>query len=82
MTDNVEATTTPDGPQPPVISVVSGSPGPEEVAALVAVLSAASGGGDAGDAPRRASNWSAPGGRMRQGHAHGHGAWRGSALPR
>ncbi len=82
MTDNVAGTTTPDGPQPPVIAVVSGSPSAEEVAALVAVLSAASGGGAAGDAPRRASNWSAPGGRMRHGHTHGYGAWRGSALPR
>jgi hypothetical protein len=82
MTDHAAATDPDQSPAHPVVRVVAGSPSAEEVAALVAVLSAVAGGDHPGDSPRRASNWSAPGGRMRHTHAHGYGAWRGSALPR
>ena len=65
------------------IRVVAGRPTPAEIAALVAVLSAAGGGGEAdGGGGRSGSAWSSPGGRMRHTHSHGFGAWRGSALPR
>ncbi len=65
------------------IRVVAGRPTPAEIAALVAVLSAAGAGGDGdGGGGRSGSAWSSPGGRMRHTHHHGYGAWRGSALPR
>jgi hypothetical protein len=70
-------------PEPPLVTVVSGSPTEEEIAALIAVLSAVSGGDDGGGMPgRNGSRWAAPSSRMRPMHGHGYGAWRGSALPR
>ena len=50
----------------------------EEVAVLVAVLAAASGGGEPADTPEP-SGWAAHGRSMRGPHHHGRGAWR-SAL--
>lgn len=68
-------------PQPPALRVISGNATAEEVAALVAVLSAASAGGAEEATPRR-SLWTdsarVPGARL----APGPGAWRASALPR
>jgi hypothetical protein len=63
-------------PAPPAI-VVHGAATPEQVAALVAVLSAASGGdAPAGDAP--ASTWAAHAAAMRHPLSHGPAAWRTS----
>ncbi|WP_299051085.1 acyl-CoA carboxylase subunit epsilon [uncultured Nocardioides sp.] len=67
--------------QAPVLRVVKGDPTPEQLAALVAVLAAASGGGEA-PAARRPSEWSRPGRRLRTPHHPGPGAWRASGLPR
>ena len=67
-------------PQPPVLRVITPSATPEEVAALVAVLSAL-GGGEA-PAPRPRSQWSHPERRVRRPLPHGPGAWRASGLPR
>ncbi|MCH1866412.1 acyl-CoA carboxylase subunit epsilon [Nocardioides sp. CFH 31398] len=68
-------------PSPPFLRVVKGDPTPEELAALVAVVAAASGGGEA-PAPRRPSEWSRPARRLRTPHQAGPGAWRASGLPR
>ncbi|TWP32330.1 acyl-CoA carboxylase subunit epsilon [Leekyejoonella antrihumi] len=58
-----------DQSPPPVLRVVRGDATPEEIAVLVAVLSAAAGGPDSSAPPR--STWS---GRNRA-------SWRGSGLP-
>lgn len=67
--------------QPPLLRVVSGNATPEEIAAIVAVLTAASAGDQATPAPRR-SLWTdsarVPGSRL----SPGPGAWRASSLPR
>ncbi|WP_212721591.1 acyl-CoA carboxylase subunit epsilon [Nocardioides dongxiaopingii] len=52
---------------------------PEEVAALVAVLSAL-GGGEA-PAPRRRPAWGSPHRQVRRTLPHGPGGWRTSTLP-
>ena len=57
--------------------VVHGEATPEQVAALVAVLSAASGGGDTASKDRL-STWAAHAAAMRQPVSHGPGAWRTS----
>lgn len=59
----------------PVIEVV-GDATPEQVAALVAVLSAAAGAAATDEAPaRHTSAWSAPAGLVRRPVAPGPGAW-------
>ncbi|GAB3590503.1 hypothetical protein GCM10027446_05440 [Angustibacter peucedani] len=72
----------PEAPQPaepPVaLRVVRGEPTSEELAALVVVLAASAGGGEAPAAPR--SVW-ASSGRARAPLASGPGAWRASSLP-
>jgi hypothetical protein len=64
---------------PPLLRIVKGDPTPEELAALVTVVSAMAAGaaGDAKPAPR--PEWSAPHRRVRGTHRHGAGAWRASA---
>ena len=64
------------------LQVIHGDPTPEELAALVAVLTARAGAaaGPARPKPRR-SAWSAPSRRLRRPLPHGPGAWRSSALP-
>ena len=70
-----------DDEQAPLLRVVNQDATPEEVAALVAVLSAlGSAGRDAPKRPRPA--WSNPARGVRQTHHHGPGAWRASGLPR
>jgi len=69
-----------DKPAQPALRVVNADATPEEVAAIVAVLSAMSG-GEAPPAPRR-PQWSHPGRMHRQPVAHGVGGWRASGLPR
>jgi hypothetical protein len=70
-------------PGAPVLTVVTGDPAAEEIAALVVVLAArtapAGPGGEAG-APRY--EWSAKSRLVREPLAWGTGGWRASALPR
>jgi hypothetical protein len=72
----------------PVLQVVKGEPTPEELAALVAVVSArAAAGASASDAaaanePERASDWASYWRNVRQPLQHGPGRWRASAHPR
>lgn len=63
------------------LRLVRGDATPEEVAALLAVLSAASG-GDAEPAPRPTSRWAARADLVRRPLRPGPGAWRASARPR
>ena len=65
---------------PPTIRV-SGNPTPEEVAALVAVLSAVGGGEPAGADDHPRSAWSDPSWRL-VGPSRASGGWRASGLPR
>ncbi|MBA2953931.1 acyl-CoA carboxylase subunit epsilon [Nocardioides sp. MAH-18] len=67
--------------QQPVLRIVSGDATPEEVAAIVAVLSAV-GTGAPGPAKRPAPAWSAPHRAVRRALPHGPGGWRASSLPR
>ncbi len=66
--------------QRPALRIVNTDATAEEVAAVVAVLSAL--GGGAAPAPRRTPAWSAPARGVRRPLLHGPGAWRASALPR
>jgi|tagenome__1003787_1003787.scaffolds.fasta_scaffold20493090_2 hypothetical protein len=63
------------------LQVVHGDPTPEEIAALVAVLSARARAAAPAEPPRRRSAWSDPARRLRRPLSHGPGAWRTSALP-
>ena len=63
----------------PLLRVVRGEPADDELAALVAVVSAlaaAAGGGEPARAP-----WSNRRALVRPPLAHGRGAWRASGLP-
>ncbi len=68
----------------PLLRVLTPGTTPEEVAAIVAVLSAMGGGAAAPDGPR--PEWTNPDRRLRRtSSTHptpGRGAWRASALPR
>lgn len=69
----------------PVLRVVRGDATPEEIAAVIAVVTAANARASAaaGEAPApRVSAWRDPAHRMRRPLPHGPGAWRASALPR
>lgn len=70
-----------ESPQRPLLQIVTPSATPEEVAAIVAVLSAV-GGGEPAPARRPAPAWAAPGRAVRRPLAHGPGGWRASGLPR
>jgi hypothetical protein len=67
----------------PLLRIVKGDPTPEEVAALVAVLSARAAGAAAAEkpAPRR-SEWAGHERRMRRPVHPAPGGWRASAFPR
>ncbi len=67
--------------QRPVLRIINGDATPEEVAAVVAVLSTI-GGGSAAPAPRRTPAWAAPHRLVRRTLPHGPGGWRASSLPR
>jgi hypothetical protein len=71
----------PGEPAPPPLRLVRGDATPEEIAALVAVLSAASAAGDPAP-PRQRSQWASRERAVRQPLATGRGAWRASAFPR
>jgi hypothetical protein len=66
------------GSQRPPLRLVRGDATPEEVAALLAVLSAAGGGEDPAPEPER-SEWANPARLVRGAPGSG---WRSSALPR
>jgi hypothetical protein len=66
----------------PHLRIVKGNPSDEEVAALVAVVSAL-GSASSEDAPERPrSAWSDRRAQVREPLPHGPGAWRASGLPR
>ncbi len=73
---------TEEAPARPPLRLVRGNATPEEVAALLAVLSAASGGDGAAPAPRHTSQWSSRERAVRRPLTPGPGAWRASAWPR
>ncbi len=77
MTQETEETE----PQKPLLRIVKGDPTPEEVAALVSVVSAmaASAAEASANQKRPRPEWSAPHRRLRGTHRHGAGAWRASA---
>ena len=60
---------------------VIGDATPEQVAALVAVLSAASGGAVEAAPARQPSAWSAPAGLLRRSITPGPGGWQHSLRP-
>lgn len=69
----------------PFLRIVRGDPSPEEIAALVAVLTArarAAAAARDGHERRPVSAWRDPSRLVRRPLPHGPGAWRGSALPR
>jgi hypothetical protein len=71
--------TAPDRPDRPVLRVVSGSPTPEELAALTAVVTAAgSGGGSNAPEPAQRGRWNDPARTHRGAWLPGPGAWRSS----
>jgi hypothetical protein len=63
----------------PLLRVVKGDPTPDEVAALVAVVSALASTGGEQTKPRRRPEWSAHHRKVRGAHRHGGDAWRMSA---
>ena len=65
-------------PERPLLRIVRGDPSPEEIAALVAVLAATSGGGEE-QSPPTPSPWSRPSFAHARPLSAGPGAWRLSA---
>lgn len=64
----------------PLLTVVRGEPTPEQLAALIAVVSArAAGAAEDTAEPAPPSLWSRP--QLRGPLTHGAGAWRASGLP-
>ena len=66
----------------PVLRIVDADATSEEVAALVAVLSALGRGGGGESTQRPRSSWSNPARGVRRTHRHGPDAWRAIGLPR
>ena len=77
-TDTADTSDTPD--QRPLLRIVKGDATPEEVAALLAVVTAL-GARAARPAPRPTSEWSAHHRKLQRTLPHGPGAWRSSSLP-
>jgi hypothetical protein len=77
---NGSAADSPNGSTVPQLRLARGSATPEELAAVVAVLSAASGADDP-PAPRPTSRWVARDRLVRRPLTPGRGAWRASAWP-
>ncbi|MEO9326285.1 acyl-CoA carboxylase epsilon subunit [Nocardioides sp. C4-1] len=77
-TTNPSTPTTPD--TGPVLRVISPHATPEDIAAIITVLTALS-----GDTPTPTKTprheWNAPHRHHRHPHHHGPGGWRASALP-
>ena len=72
----------PDEAPRPVLRVVRGDPSPEEVAALTAVIAAASGGADEPQDTGPRSAWTERESLVRRRITPGPGAWRMSAWRR
>jgi hypothetical protein len=66
---------------PPALRVVSGHPTPEELAALVVVVTARSGAGTVEADPQPPSPWTSRRALLRRPLQPAPGAWRASALP-
>ena len=77
-------TGTTTGAETATIKIVHGEPTPEELAALVAVLSAAAAGGAAPDdpAPAAPSGWTDRSRYVRGALPHAANGWRSAAFPR
>ena len=69
-----------EGESAPLLRVVNPDATPEEIAALVAVLSAL----DTGEEPprRRTTEWNSPYRQVRPHYSQGPGGWRSSGLPK
>jgi Acyl-CoA carboxylase epsilon subunit len=65
-------------PAAPALRIVSGTPSPEELAALAAVIAAASGGEDQPRARVRRGGWNDPAAQHRPQLIPGPNAWRSS----
>jgi hypothetical protein len=65
----------------PPLRLVRGDATPEEVAAVLAVLAAATGDADTEPAPRHTSRWASRERLVRRPATPGPGAWRASAWP-
>jgi hypothetical protein len=66
--------------QQPLLRIVTPDTSPEEVAAIVAVLSTL---GSAPERPRRRrTEWNSPYRQVRPFYSHGPGGWRSSGLPK
>jgi hypothetical protein len=74
-----EGRTTPFSAQRPVLTVVRGEPTAEQLAALLAVVSARGGGGVEPEQTSAPSLWNRP--ALRRPLTPGPGAWRAGALP-
>jgi hypothetical protein len=70
------------GPAWPVLRIVKGDPTPEEIAALVTVLSARTAAVGGEEPPPRRSEWAGHERRMRRPVHPSPGGWRASAFPR
>lgn len=69
----------PEQETPPLLRIVKGDPTPEEVAALVSVVSAMAAGAQAAVAEAKPKpEWGAHHRKVRGIHRHGPGAWRTS----
>ena len=79
MTGAEDHPTAPDGR--PALRIVRGEPTAEELAAVVTVVAAATGGGEAPAEPPR-GQWRSRGRNIRPALSHGPDAWRSSGLPR
>ncbi len=73
--------TTPDTPPTPVLRVLAGNPTAEDLAVIVAVLTAAGGDGAAGGSARHTSEWASPARHVRGAFSAGPRAWTHSAWP-
>jgi hypothetical protein len=65
----------------PLLRVVSGDPTPEELAIILAVVSAR-GGASKPSQPKRLSLWAHKGRQTRPSLGAGFGSWRASSMPR
>jgi len=65
----------------PVLRVISGNPTPEELAIILAVVSARGGAAKPSE-PKRLSLWASKGRHMRPSLRAGFGSWRASSMPR
>ena len=68
------------GQRPPVLKIIKGDPTPEEVAALITVISSLT--ADEVPPKRRTPEWAAPHRLVRAHCAPGPNGWRSSSLPR